>query len=65
MCNILNNKSIRITISLPEKDHAYLQEIANNNQISLSWLVRKAVKNLLEDPQQRKLFNEPKLVRDK
>jgi len=51
------NKSIRSSISLPEEDHMLLQAIADNNQVSLSWLVRKAVHNFLEDADQMKLFS--------
>jgi len=51
------NKSIRSSISLPEEDYILLQAIADNNQVSLSWLVRKAVRNFLEDEGQMNLFN--------
>lgn len=58
-CQIENmsKKPIRISISLPQDDHALLQGIAGVNQVSLSWLVRKAVKNLLQDADQMRLFN--------
>lgn len=50
-------KPIRISISVPAEDHAMLQGIAGVNQVSLSWLIRKAVKNFLQDTDQMRLFN--------
>lgn len=35
--------STRITVSLPEKEHAALTELAREHDVSLSWLTRKAV----------------------
>lgn len=35
--------STRITVSLPEKEHAALTALARKNDVSLSWLTRKAI----------------------
>jgi hypothetical protein len=35
--------STRITVSLPEKEHAALTVLARKYDVSLSWLTRKAV----------------------
>ena len=59
----MNNKSVRSSISLPEEDHAILQNIAESNQVSLSWLVRKAVRDFLrnaDDDGQMDLFDSSK-----
>ena len=57
---IMNNKTIRSSISLPEEDHAVLQRMADANEVSLSWMVRKAVKHFLDDADQMRLFNSRK-----
>lgn len=33
----------RITVSLPDKEHAALAALAQRHDVSLSWLTRKAV----------------------
>lgn len=35
--------STRITVSLPEKEHAALTALARKHDVSLSWLARKAI----------------------
>jgi predicted transcriptional regulator len=35
--------STRITVSLPEKEHAALAALARQHDVSLSWLTRKAI----------------------
>lgn len=35
--------STRITVSLPEKEHAALAALARKHDVSLSWLTRKAI----------------------
>lgn len=57
LIEIMSKKPVRVSISLPADDHAMLQGIAGVNQVSLSWLVRKAVRNLLQDTEQMRLFN--------
>lgn len=52
----MNNKTVRSSISLPEEDHATLQNIATANEVSLSWIVRKAVRHFLDDAEQMRLF---------
>lgn len=37
----------RITVSLPDKEHAALAELARRYDVSLSWLTRKAVTEFL------------------
>ena len=39
--------STRITVSLPEKEHAALTALARQHDVSLSWLTRKAVTEFL------------------
>ncbi len=53
---IMNNKTVRSSISLPEEDHAILQGMADANEVSLSWMVRKTVKHFLDDAEQARLF---------
>lgn len=38
----------RITVSLPDKEHAALAALARKNDVSLSWLTRKAVIEFLQ-----------------
>lgn len=42
-------KSIRVTVSLPHEEHEKLQNLAEENNLSLSWLVRQAVNRYLND----------------
>lgn len=37
----------RITVSLPEREHAELAALARKYDVSLSWLMRKAVTEFL------------------
>lgn len=37
------NLATRITVSLPDKEHAALAALAQRYDVSLSWLTRKAV----------------------
>lgn len=37
------NMATRITVSLPDKEHAALAALARKYDVSLSWLTRKAV----------------------
>lgn len=42
------NMATRITVSLPDKEHAALAEWARKCDVSLSWLTRKAVIEFLQ-----------------
>ncbi len=41
-------KGHRITVSLTDSDHAALSALAERHDVSLSWLARKAITDLLE-----------------
>lgn len=41
------NMATRITVSLPDKEHAALAALAQEYDVSLSWLTRKAVVEFL------------------
>lgn len=43
-----NPKSIRVTVSLSPQDHAELNALAIEAKVSLAWLVRYAVADLLK-----------------
>lgn len=38
----------RITVSFKVKDHRELQKLADENDVSIAWVVRKAVNEYLE-----------------
>ena len=42
-------KAVRITVSLPTTDHALLEALAESDDVSLSWLARKAIANYLDE----------------
>ncbi|KPQ05932.1 MAG: Ribbon-helix-helix protein, copG family [Rhodobacteraceae bacterium HLUCCA12] len=42
------NMPTRITVSLPDKEHAALTMLAQKYDVSLSWLTRKAVMEFLQ-----------------
>ena len=44
-----SKNSTRITVSLPDCDHAALAAIAERHDVSLSWLARRAVAEFLEN----------------
>ncbi len=41
-------KSTRLTVSLEEQDHDALAELAVARDVSLSWLIRQAVRQFIE-----------------
>lgn len=41
-------KSTRLTVSLEQQDHDALAELAVARDVSLSWLIRRAVRQFLE-----------------
>lgn len=44
-------KSTRLTVSLEKQDYAALADLSVARDVSLSWLVRQAVKQLIERSQ--------------
>lgn len=49
-------KPARLSISLSQADYANLQRVANENDISLAWVARKAIERFLESNPQADLF---------
>jgi predicted transcriptional regulator len=49
-------KSARFTVSLSQADHETLQNLAEKNDVSIAWLVRKSIEKMLESNPQRDLF---------
>lgn len=41
-------KSTRLSVSLEEQDHNALAEIAAENDVSISWVIRKAIRQFVE-----------------
>ncbi|MCF6249822.1 MAG: ribbon-helix-helix domain-containing protein [Methylococcaceae bacterium] len=41
-------KSVRITVSIPEPQHKQIQQLAEENNLSVAWVVRQAVSHFLE-----------------
>ncbi|MCR9194547.1 MAG: ribbon-helix-helix domain-containing protein [Hyphomonas sp.] len=41
----------RLSVSLSPEQHAALLEIANENKVSVAWVVREAIERLLHDEQ--------------
>ena len=52
----LPEKTARFSVSLSKSHHAALERLADTNDVSISWLVRKAIERLLESNPQRELF---------
>ena len=42
-------KSTRLSVSLEDRDHNTLAEIAAENDVSISWVVRKAIRQFVEE----------------
>ncbi|MBN1968494.1 MAG: ribbon-helix-helix protein, CopG family [Candidatus Delongbacteria bacterium] len=38
----------RVTVSFPQDSYIYLERIAQEKKVSLSWIVREAVENYME-----------------
>jgi predicted transcriptional regulator len=51
-----SEKSARFTVSLNQSDHEKLQQLADQNDVSIAWLVRKSIERMLESNPQRDLF---------
>ena len=41
-------KSTRLTVSLDEADYGALSEIASQKDVSLSWIMRQAIRQFIE-----------------
>ena len=46
-----NRKTARLTVSLNEQDYGVLREIAQEQDVSVAWVVRRAVSELVRDHQ--------------
>lgn len=42
-------KSTRLSVSLEDHDHNTLAEIAAENDVSISWVIRKAIRQFVEE----------------
>lgn len=42
-----NRKNSRLTVSLDDKDYEILQSLAHKEDVSVAWLVRKAIQDML------------------
>ena len=54
-------KSARLSVSLSQVDYDSLYRIANDNDVSLAWLVRKAVEKFVNSDLQGELFPDNKI----
>jgi len=50
-----NKLATRITVTVDEQDHAQLTKLAEKYRVSLAWLVRYAVSDMLDRHQQDQL----------
>ena len=44
-----SQNSVRITVSLPDRDHTDLLDTAKQHDVSLTWLARRAVEKYLKN----------------
>lgn len=44
-------KATRLSVSLEERDHNILAEIAAENDASISWVIRKAIRQFVDEYQ--------------
>lgn len=45
----IENKDVkRVTVSFPQDYYVYLEKMAQEKKVSLSWIVREAVENYME-----------------
>lgn len=54
-----NRKTARLSVSLDARDYAVLSEIARKDDVSVAWVVRRAISDLVRAHQARNL--EPEL----
>jgi hypothetical protein len=52
----LADKTARLSVSLSQSDYNSLQRVADENGVSIAWLVRRAVERFLESNPQKELF---------
>lgn len=43
-----NNKIVRTSVSFPETDYSYLENIADGKRVSVAWVVREAVEEYIK-----------------
>jgi predicted DNA-binding ribbon-helix-helix protein len=54
-------KPARLSVSLNRGDYDALNRVAEENDVSLAWLVRKAVEKFVNSDLQRELFPDQKI----
>jgi predicted DNA-binding ribbon-helix-helix protein len=54
-------KPARLSVSLNRGDYDALNRVAEENDVSLAWLVRKAVEKFVNSDLQRELFPDQKV----
>jgi predicted DNA-binding ribbon-helix-helix protein len=52
----LADKTARLSISLNQADYDSLQRVAEDNDVSVAWIVRKAIERFLHSNPQPELF---------
>ena len=55
-------KTVRLSVSLGKADHDALQRVAEKNDVSVAWIVRKAIERFLESSPQGDLFRSAEIV---
>jgi predicted DNA-binding ribbon-helix-helix protein len=58
----LAEKTARLSVSLNQSDYDALDRLAGQNDVSIAWLVRKAIERLLETNPQRDLFRSDEIL---
>lgn len=43
-----NNETVRASVSFPQNDYSYLEEIAMDKKVSVAWVVREAVEEYIK-----------------
>ncbi|MGZ8212899.1 MAG: ribbon-helix-helix protein, CopG family [Methylosarcina sp.] len=59
----LAEKTARLSVSLKNSDYEALQLIAEKNDVSIAWLVRKAIERFIESNPQADLFKSDEVFR--
>lgn len=55
-------KTARLSVSLNKSYYDALQEVAESNDVSVAWLVRKAIERFLESNPQADLFRSTEVM---
>ncbi len=55
-------QTVRLSVSLNKVDHDTLQRVADKNDVSVAWVVRKAVERFLDSDPQGNLFRSPEML---